>query len=242
TLKEAVRKHVKPGMTLHFSGTHSSASAAIYEVIRQFWDKDPRFTIIGGISGTRLNLIHLGMLKKVIGSFCGDSYPMPGPNPIIQKAYREGTVEFENWSMHTPVQRLMAGALGVCFMPTRSVIGSSMAEENKDSFTVIDDPFGSGKKVGLVSALQSDITFVHGWAADRYGNTILVPPLGENLWGAVGSKKGAIVSVEKIVSTEFIREHSAWVRIPGYVVNCVCEEPFGAHPGGLINHGVMELE
>jgi len=242
TLKQAVKKYVKPGMALHFSGTHSGPNAALYEVIRQFWNKNPGFTLIGGVSGIRLNLIHLGMVKKVIGSFAGDSFPMPGPNPIIQKAYREGTVEFENWTMLTPVQRLMAGALGVCFMPTHSLIGSSMAEENKDYFTVIDDPFGSGKKVGLVSALQSDITFVHGWAADRYGNTILLPPLSENLWGALGSKKGAIVTVEKIVSTEFIREHSTWVRIPGYVVNCVCEEPFGAHPGGLINHGLSELE
>jgi len=242
TLKEAVRQYVKPGMTLHFSGTHSSTSAAIYEVIRQFCDKDPRFTIIGGMGGIRLNLIHLGMVKKMIGSFFGDGFPMPGPNPIIQKAYREGAVEFENWTMLTPVQRLMAGALGFPFIPTRSIIGSSMAEENKDSFTVMDDPFGSGRKIGLLSALQSDITFVHGLAADRYGNTILIPPLAENLWGAMGCKKGAIVSVEKIVSTEFIRRHSASVRIPGYVVNCVCEEPFAAHPGGLINYGIPELE
>ena len=168
TLKEAVRQYVKPGMTLHFSGTHSSTSASIYEVIRQFYDKDPGFTIIGGMGGIRLNLLHLGMVKKMIGSFFGDGYPMPGPNPIIQKAYREGAVEFENWTMLTPVQRLMAGALGFPFIPTRSIIGSSMAEENKDSFTVMDDPFGSGKKIGLLSALQSDITFVHGLAADRY--------------------------------------------------------------------------
>jgi len=132
--------------------------------------------------------------------------------------------------------------LGFPFIPTRSIIGSSMAEENKDLFTVMDDPFGSGRKIGLLSALQSDITFVHGLAADCYGNTILLPPLAENLWGAMGCKKGAIVSVEKIVSTEFIREHSASVRIPGYVVNCVCEEPFGAHPGGLINYAIPELE
>ena len=242
TLKEAVSGYVKPGMALHFSGTHSSPTAALYEVIRQFWNKDPQFTFIGGMGGIRLNFIHLGMIKKVISSFCGDSFPMPAPNPIIQKAYREGTVEFENWTMLTAVQRLMAGALGVCFMPTRSIVGSSMAEENKDSFTVIDDPFGSGRKIGLLSALQSDISFVHGWAADCYGNTILVPPLGENIWGAMGCKQGAIVTVEKIVSTEFIRDHSAWVKIPGHVVNCVCEEPLGAHPAGIHNHGILELE
>ena len=242
TLKEAVRKYVKPGMTLHFSGTHSSASAALYEVTRQFWNKKPQFTLIGSAAGTRVNLVHLGMLKKLIGTFHGDTFPVPSPNPVIQKAYGEGVVEFEHWTLSSMVQRLMAGAMGVCFMPTRSLIGSSMAEDNKDSFLMMDDPFGSGRKIGLVRSLQSDVSFVHGWAADCYGNTILVPPLAENIWGAMGAKNGVIVSVEKIVSTEFIREHSAQVRLPGYVVNCVCEEPFGAHPGGLTNHGVMELE
>lgn len=242
TLEEAVRRNVKPGMTLHFSATHSSAGAAVYEIIRQFWDKNPQFTVIGGLSGTRLNLVHLGMVKKILGSYFGDSYPMPGPNPIIQKAYKEGTVEFENWSMNSALQRLMAAALGVGFVPTRSVIGSSMAEENKDSFMVIDDPFGSGRNVGLVRALYPDISFIHGWVADCYGNTILVAPMAENVWGALAARHGAIVSVEKVVSTEFIREHSTFVRLPGYVANSVCEVPFGAHPGGLINHGIKDVE
>jgi len=242
TLQEAVRKNVKPGMKLHFTSTHSSASTAIYEVIRQFRDKDPQFTLVGGVSGTRLNLVHLKMLKKVIGSFAGDAFPMPGPNPVVQKAYKEGTVEFENWTMNTLPQRLMAAALGIGFMPTRSIMGSSMAEANKDSFMEIDDPFKSGNKRGLVKALYPDINFIHGWAADSYGNTILVAPLAENIWGAMAARNGAIVSVEKIVSTQFIREHSSFVRLPGYVVNSVCQVPFGAHPGGLTNYGIKDLE
>ena len=165
TLQEAVRRNVKPGMKIHFSSTHCSASAAIYEIIRQFMDKDPQFTLVGGVSGTRLNLVHLKMVKKVIGSFAGNAFPMPGPNPVVQKAYKEGTVEFEHWTMNTLPQRLMAAALGVGFTPTRSIMGSSMAEANQGSYMEIEDPFESGKKRGLVKALYPDINFVHGWAA-----------------------------------------------------------------------------
>ena len=66
--------------------------------------------------------------------------------------------------------------MGWEFIPTRSLIGSSMAEENKDSFTVIDSPFGTRRKDRPYKALRPDITLVHGLAADRSGNTILPYP------------------------------------------------------------------
>jgi len=48
--------------------------------------------------------------------------------------------------------------------------------------------------------------------------------------GALGSQKGIIATVEKIVSTEFIREHSSFVSVPAYFVKSVSVVPFGAHP------------
>lgn len=242
TIREAVKKYVTPGMMLHFTATHSSAMTAVNEITRQFWGTSPGFTLIGGVTSLRLNLVHGGLVRKIIGSFCGDSYPTPGPNPVIQKAYREKVIEIEHWTMCTIPQRLMAAALGVGFMPTRSLIGSTMAEENKESFRVIDDPLGSGQKLGVMKALSPDISFVHAWAADSYGNALLVPPYGENLWGALAARNGAILTVERLVPTEFLRQHSALVKLPGYVVNCVCVEPFGAHPNGLTNHGLEEME
>ena len=40
-LDEAVRRAVRPGMTLHTGITHVFSYAAINEIIRQFWKKDP---------------------------------------------------------------------------------------------------------------------------------------------------------------------------------------------------------
>jgi len=239
-LDEAISKHVEKGMSIGFAGR---GGALLNQLIREFWDRDPEFTIISnGITATVLSLLHGRLARKIIASYIGDVYPTPGPNPVAQKAYLSGEVEFENWTMLTIPQRLLAGAMGWSVIPTRSIVGSSMEEENKESFTVIDGPFIPSERVGLMRALRPDIALVHGAAADRCGNTIITYPLGADVFGAWGAKQGAIVSAEKIVSTEYIRRHSHLVRIPSYMVRAVCEVPYGAHPAGMPNCGLPEFE
>jgi acyl CoA:acetate/3-ketoacid CoA transferase beta subunit/acyl CoA:acetate/3-ketoacid CoA transferase alpha subunit len=184
----------------------------------------------------------LGLIKKVVTSFSGNVYPWYSPNPVCQKAYVNKEVELEDWSILTFPLMLMAGALGVEVMPTTSLVGSSIAEKNKESFKVIDDPFGSGKKIGLLKALNPEISIVHGLAADREGNTILTAPYSESLWGAKASTGGVVATVEKLVSTDFIREHSHLVKLPAYMVNSVSVVPLGAHPGGVWNQGIEKFE
>ena len=236
---EAIRRNVKEGMTIHFAGR---GGALFYQLVREFWGKNPGFTIINNVAATVISLLQGKMAKKIIASFAGDGYPSSGPNPVIQKAYLSGEVEFENWTMLTIPQRLLAGAMGWGFTPTRSLIGSSMAEENKDSFKVISDPFNPKEKVGLMKELRPDIALIHGIAADRCGNLIMTYPLGPDVFGAWGAKNGVIVSAEKIVPTEYIRRHSHLVRIPSYMVKAVSEVPYGAHPGGMTNCGLPEFE
>ncbi len=240
SLDEAVGRHVKKGMSISFGGR---GGALFYQLVREFWGKDPQFTIINnGISATMISLIHGRLARKIIASFIGDVYPSPGPNPLVQSAYLSGAVEFENWTMLTIPQRLLAGAMGWSVIPTRSIMGSSMEVENKDSFAIIDDPFVPGERIGLMRALRPDVTMVHGVCADRCGNTILTYPLGADVFGAWAAQHGVIVSVEKIVPTEYIRAHSHLVRIPSYMVKAVCEVPYGAHPVGMTNFGLPGFE
>ena len=138
----------------------------------------------------------------------------------------------------------MAGAFDFPFMPTKSIAGSTMAEENSDTFKVIDDPFGTGRKIGVVRALNPDVALYHVCAADRYGNAIMLPAhgAGHGPWGAFAATQGVILTVEKLVSTDFIREHAALVRIPGYLVKAVVVVPFGAHPAFLLKPGLPEVD
>lgn len=240
SLQEAIQRNVRPGMAIHFI---KEAGASVRELSRQFWGTKPGFTFIAYIVANHsLVPIYGKLARKLITTNCSHLYPAPGPIKVIQQLYKDDQIQVENWSLCSLQQRLMAGAMGVGFMPTRSISGSTMADENRDSFKEMDDPFGSGKKVGLLKALQPDISFIHGWAADRNGNTILLGPYDETLWGPRASRKGAIVTVEKLVSTEFIRQHSNLVKLPGYMVSSVCVAPFGAHPWGMGNHGLPEIE
>ncbi len=240
SLEEAVRRNIRPGMSIHVA---NKVGALVYQTVREFWDKKPDFTYIStGLSAHILAFLRCNMLKKAVVSFAGNTYPTSGPNPQVQKAYVSGAVEFENWTMLTLPMRLLGGAFGWDFVPTKSLIGSSMEEENKDNFTVVDSPFGGGRKVGLMRSLRPDISLVHGLVADRSGNTIMPYPLGVDAYGAWAAKEGVIVSVDHVVPTEYIRSHGHLARIPSYMVKAVCEVPFGAHPGGVYNGGLPQFE
>ena len=119
-----------------------------------------------------------------------------------------------------------------------------MEEDNARAgdLIVADDPFGAEGRVATVRALVPDVALIHAWAADRSGNLIAAPPLNENLYGAMAARRGAIVTVEKIVSTDFIRRHANLVRLPAQYVQAVVETPHGNHPGGMWGMNVPELE
>jgi acyl CoA:acetate/3-ketoacid CoA transferase alpha subunit/acyl CoA:acetate/3-ketoacid CoA transferase beta subunit len=242
-LREAVNRCVRPGMKIHLAAGIGGPSAAICEIIRQFWLKNPEFTLIQStVTGHALNLVHARMAKKLICSVCANIAASGRPSRIIQTALENKHIELENWTLNSLQQRLMAGAMGVPFMPTRSVTGTSIAEDNEASFKTVDDPFGSGARIGLAGALSPDISIVHGCVADPEGNTIMCAPYGEDLWGPLASKGGAIVTVEKIVPAEFIQKYAALVKIPSYAVNAVVPAPLGLHPFSFANPGISDIE
>lgn len=242
-LNEAIVQCLRPGMKLHIN-TGAYANAALREIIRRDWGKNPEFTLISSGVATpyEISLVLGGLAKKIITTNHSYTYPTSRPIPLLQKMEKQGLLEIEHWSLYSLEQRLMAGALGVGFMPTKSLMGSSLADENQGSFTIMRDPFDAGKSIGVVKALTPDISVIHGCVADCEGNTILSPPYFASIWGSRASKDGVIVTVEKIVPSEFIRRHAALVKIPGHLVRFVCQAPLGSHPQGLAAESVGVAE
>jgi acyl CoA:acetate/3-ketoacid CoA transferase alpha subunit len=218
--------------------------AALYEICRQFAGTRPEFEFISSsLSGNYLQLVHLRLLKRAVVSFAGEGYPTPGPSPVMARALARGELELENWTMLTISQRLMAAAMGVSFLTTRSLVGSSMAEElaKVGAFAEVRDPFDPTRAQGVIRAYTPDVSLVHAWAADRAGNAVCFPPYQENIYGALAARDGVIVTAHKIVPTEFVRRHSHLVRVPAERVLAVCEVPFGSHPYGNYSAGVPEF-
>ena len=240
-LEEAVASLIRPGMHLHIGHAYMRSNAALYEICRRFWGKDPEWIISSlGFIANMVLLVYGRLAKKLITTFCGDSYPFPGPNRIYQEAYKEGWLEIENWTVLTMPQRLLAGALGVEWMTTHSLVGSSMQEENAGDFFIADAP--DGGRVGMVRALRPDLTLIHAWAADEAGNVLLAPPYAENAYSVYAAGEGALVTVEKVVPTSLLRRYSHFVKIPGYLVRAVCPAPMGVHPSGAANEGLKEFD
>jgi acyl CoA:acetate/3-ketoacid CoA transferase alpha subunit len=234
SLKEAVAKTVKPGMSLHL-GTGAYANAATREIIRQYWDKNPGFTLIssGVTTPFKIALVCSGLVKKVITTNHSYLYPRVKPISLLMDLHQEGRLEIESWSLYALEQRLMAAAMGVGFMPTKSLVGTTLGEEKKEAFKMMENPFEAGEKIGIVKALFPDISFIHGCVADPEGNVILAPPYFTSIWGPRSSKGGVVVTVERIVTAEFIRSHNALVKVPGSLVKFLCSVSLGSHPQGL---------
>ncbi|MCU1427005.1 MAG: glutaconate CoA-transferase, subunit [Actinomycetia bacterium] len=227
TLSDAIAQHVRAGDMVHPIVGHTRWTAATRELVRQWWGRDPGFTLVmSSLSSLGALFFRGGLVRKVITGYSGDTFPNFTPNPWFARAYERGEVEVEHWSFLALAQRLEAAARGVPAVVTNSIAGSSM--EANDGYARVATPFG---EVGMVSALAPDITLLHAPMADREGNVAIHPPLLEGVWGALAASRGAIVTVERIVDD--IRPWSSYVRIPGHRVLAVVEAPFGAHPGGL---------
>jgi acyl CoA:acetate/3-ketoacid CoA transferase alpha subunit/acyl CoA:acetate/3-ketoacid CoA transferase beta subunit len=236
TLSEAVADGVKPGDALHLGMTHTRGSAGVWEVLRQFHGADPGFTLLGvQVSSGYSPLVHAGLARKIVTSWAGDSYYTPGPNGAYQRAWANG-VEFEHWSILTFAQRLAAGARGLAWTTTRSLAGSSMETDNADNVRRMEDG------TVAIRALVPDVSIYHAPAADAQGNVLVAPPLMENLSGALAARRGAIVTVDKIVDADTVREHAHLVRVPASAVRAVVEAPLGGHPGGLRPSGIPGVE
>jgi acyl CoA:acetate/3-ketoacid CoA transferase alpha subunit/acyl CoA:acetate/3-ketoacid CoA transferase beta subunit len=226
-ITDAIDAHVQAGDVLCLVTGHTRWTAGAREVIRRWWSRDPGFTLVmPSLSSLGTLFFRGGLVRKVITGYSGDTFPNFTPNPIFAKAYRSGEVEVEHWSFLAFTQRLEAAARGLPAITTRSIVGSSMAEN--DAFAVVETPFGA---VGVLAPLVPDVTLLHAPIADRDGNVAVHPPLLEGVWGALAARRGAVVTVERIV--EDLRPWSHLVRIPAHKVLAVCEVPFGAHPGGL---------
>lgn len=231
SLEEAVARHVRPGDALHLLCGHSRFTAAAREVIRQHWGGDPRFTLIMvSLSSLGALFFRGGLVRRVVTTYSGDTFPTYTPNPVFQQGYASG-VEVEHWSILTFAQRLEAAARGLPAMVTGSLRGSSMAAN--EAFAEVESPFGP---LGLVAPLVPDVTLVHGALGDRAGNVALSEPLLEGVWGAWAARRGVVATVERVVDD--LHGLGPRVRIPAHRVLAVVEAPFGAHPGGCYAPGL----
>lgn len=227
TEQEAISRFVTDGCYIgtELYGTVRCPMSLTREVVRQ---RKKNLRVCGqGVLELDLWLA-AGLVKKLDLTYIG--LEVYGTSSALRRAVESGQVETcVEWSNGAISWRMKAAAMGVPFIPVRSMLGS-------DTFTysaakVAEDPF-TGMKVCLLPALILDVGLIHVHRADRFGNAQIEGISGFAAEMARASKR-LIISAEEIVPTEEIRKHPDRTIIPYYLVDAVVHAPFGSYPGEM---------
>jgi glutaconate CoA-transferase subunit A len=222
---------VKDGDHVALSGFAISRNAVAFshELIRQ---GRRNLTISQAIVGLDADiLVGAGCVKHLI--YGGGSLDRFGLVEQINRAYEQKRISTESYSSLAVCFRYLAGALGVPFMPIKSLLGSEVLDRLRGSGVVheMDDPFG-GERVLLLKALQPDFMVLQAQMADDEGNARVYGPLWDSKEAARAARE-VIVICEELVPTETIRQQPELTVVPGFRVSAVAPLRFGAHPTAL---------
>ena len=131
------------------------------------------------------------------------------------------------------VSRFLAGALGLPFMPSKSLLGTDIlgkkSTDHGKSHEIIDNPWNPGEPVVLLPAYTPDVSIIHVQKADATGN-VIIEGFSTQEPEMVKASKSVIVSCEEIVSTDVVRRDPDRTTIPYIFVDAVVEQPWGAFP------------
>lgn len=178
-------------------------------------------------------LVGAGAVRRLI--YGGGSLDRFGQLARVNEACERGSVEVEYLSSLAVAYRYLAGALGLPFMPIKSMLGSDLLrdlrERMPDTVREINDPFG-GERLLLLRALEPDVAVVQAQLADEQGNARILGPRWETAEAAKAART-VIVIAEEIVPTETLRAQPELTTIPGFRVAAVVPLAWGAYPTSL---------
>lgn len=151
-----------------------------------------------------------------------------GLSRVVREFTESGRARFEEWSHLSIGLGYRAAAMGLPFLPTRTMLGSDVAREVGDRFRTMTCPY-TGERLGLVPALRPDVAFIHVQRADACGNAQIdgLPFMDLDL--AMAAEK-VVLTTERIVSNDQIRRAPDRTKIPFFCVEAVVEVPFGSAP------------
>jgi glutaconate CoA-transferase, subunit A len=222
-LDEAIARFVPDGASV-VMGTALEALipfAAGHELIRQ---QHHNLELIGPISDMLFDqLIGAGCVRRITAAWVGNVSAGLGHN--YRRAVEQSVpnaIELEEHSNFSVGLGLLAAAMGVPYLPTRTLLGSDLARHNARL---------QHAEPGLlhVAAIEPDVAILHVQRADAQGHA--------HCWGNLGITRDAglaarqvIVTAEEILAPEVLLSDPNRILLPPYRVSAVVHVPGGAHP------------
>ena len=234
SMRDAVARFVPDGASVCMGAALEALIpfAAGHELIRQ---RRRDLTLVGPISDILFDqLIGAGCVRRVIAAWVGNVSAGLGHN--YRRAVEQripAPIEVLDHSNLTIAFALQAAALGVPYLPARSLLGTDLPRANP-TFKEAADPW-SGAPLLLVPAIAPDVAILHVQRADEEGHA--------HVWGTLGVTRPAafaahrvILVAEEICPRERILSDPGLVLIPTLKVAAVVHQPFGAFPSPVQGH------
>ena len=152
-----------------------------------------------------------------------------GLSPHARRVMESGTMECVEWSNYTLALRFTAAAMGVPFVPARSLLGTDTFAHSPAK--LIECPF-TRVKLAAIPALYPDVAAIHVHESDRYGNCRFIGTSVADVELARAAKR-VIITCERLVPHDEMRRDPHRTQIPFLCVDAVCEVPFGSYPGNM---------
>lgn len=232
TLIEAVST-IPAGAHVSLSGFAISrcAMAFAHEVLRQGINE---LTVSQCVTAMEADMLAAGgAVKRIITG--GGSRGRFGQHHCLNRGIEQGTVLAEEYSSLSMAFRFLAGAVGLPFIPIRSLQGSDVLKRLKElapsETATVNDPF-TGDEWLVLKPLVPDVAVIQVQVADEQGNAWIYGPRWTNEEQVKASER-TIVITERLVSTDEIRSQPERTVIPGFRVSHVVHLPYAAHPSAV---------
>jgi len=228
-LKNAIELFVHDGDYLAVGGFGANRTpiAACHEIVRQ-GRKNMGFA--GHTATHDFEILCAGEVFDRVDAAYIVGLEARGLSPCARRYMQSGKVKVTEWTNYSLSARLRAAAMGVPFVPTRNLLGTDTFDYSASK--VIKCPY-TGKKIALQPALFPDVSIIHVHEADVFGNSRIrgIMKSDDDLARAA---KRLIITCERLITNEEIRRSPSETKIPYYLVDAVCEVPYGAYPGNMV--------
>jgi glutaconate CoA-transferase subunit A len=234
TVAEAVRSLVHDGDYLAIGGFGGDRipTAVVHEIVRQ-GKQQLRFAGHTATHDFQIlcagNLTGRGQTLSAVDAAYVVGLEARGLSPQARRVMESGEVACTEWSNYALAVRFKAAAMGLPFLPVRSLLGTDTFRHS--AARVITCPF-TGQRLAALPALFPDVAAIHVHAADRYGNCRIQGTTVADLDLARAAKR-LIITCERLISGDEIRSDPTRTAIPFFCVDAVCEVPFGSYPGNM---------
>jgi glutaconate CoA-transferase subunit A len=234
SVTDAVARFVHDGDYLCSGGFGADriATALLHEIVRQ---KKQNLSFAGHTATHDYEILCAGnqtgrgqLIKRVdIAYIVG--LEARGLSAHARRCSESGEIEFCEWTNYALAVRLKAAAMGVPFLPLRSMLGTDTFQHS--AAKTIKCPF-TDETLVAVPALFPDVAIIHVHEADCFGNCRIRGTSVADLELSRAAKR-LIISCERLVSVDEIRSNPTLTSIPYFCVDAVCEVPFGSYPGNM---------